>query len=172
MQISIQVLVNQENTIHSDYADWYNFYLEFIIPKLSYEQIEAEYQRARFINTGVIKNGRQWQFMHNLLIFAVVNDLAYQNMIAQNDSLQIAEIKANEQTNFMGTLIFETLDIVSRHYKVLPLKEIYKQLLILNNVIYWKTIYPKQKFNETNFCRFIHISMRTYQTLSKENANQ
>lgn len=169
-KIFIYTLINQEITIYPEYADWYSFYLNFIFPRLNYDQICDEYQRARFINTAVIRNGKNWEFIHNLIIYGTINELACQAMILTTDILHVSEIKEDRVCNFTGTLLFETLDIIARHTKSLAFEDIYQQLSLLINKNYWKTIYPKRKFNKTNFCQLISMPLRTFQHQSKPNA--
>lgn len=167
--ILLSSLLGQDIFVHQELVDWKDFYQNHLLSYLDYDQIYAEYLRAKTINTAIIRSKNRYEFTHNLILDTVINDIAYQSMIQANETLKTIDIKNVAEFDFLSTLIVETLDIIGRNEKAFDdLNEPYEKLCELIKKDNWQSIYPNAKFTKTCFYKFINVNMRTAQDRHKK----
>lgn len=163
-KILISSFLLQDISISYKLNDWKDFYNNFILPKLSKEQLNDEYLHAKTINTALKTYENGYQFVHNLTLNVLLSDVSNYSFIHQDDSIKIVSLTACEELDFSANLIFETLDMICRNSKSFDnLSDIYDELELLISPLAWKEIYPNSKFTKTCFYNLINVKMRTAQ---------
>lgn len=167
--ILLSSLLRQDIVVHQELLNWKDFYQNYLLSHLDYEQIYMEYLRAKAINTALIRTKNRCEFTHNLILGTVISDIAYQSMIQANETFKTIDIKNFAEFDFLSNLIVETLDIIGRNEKAFKkLDSIYDNLSPLITKDSWERIYPNSKFTKTIFYQFINVNMRTAQNRSQQ----